>query len=117
MGILPFVTLSLLVSSGLSIAGDVLFRRQDATSTSTVDFRNRTGRPQQLASGFIYGIPLTPDQIPDHFYTEMGFNHGRGGGAQLPAPALGWTWGVTEYKVRDFPGRQTAQPEVANGRA
>lgn len=53
--------------------------------------------PQHLASGFLYGISDTPDQIPDHFYTDMGFNYARAGGSQIPA--RGWIWGLEEYKV------------------
>jgi hypothetical protein len=48
---------------------------------------NNTGSPEHLASGFIYGIPDTQDQIPDHFYTDIGFNYARAGGAQV-SPSL-----------------------------
>jgi hypothetical protein len=60
---------------------------------------NNTGTPQHLASGFIYGIPDQPNQIPDHFYTGIGFNYARAGGAQVAAPGRGWIWGLSEYKV------------------
>jgi hypothetical protein len=63
---------------------------------------NNTGSPQHLASGFIYGITDTPNQIPDHFYTNIGFNYARAGGAQVPAPGRGWIWGLSEYKVRRY---------------
>lgn len=73
--------------------------REISNTTAVVNFGNCTGSPHQLAAGAIYGIPWTPDQIPSHFYQDMRFNYGRGGGAQLPAPARGWTWDLTEYYV------------------
>jgi hypothetical protein len=69
------------------------------TITSVVTLSNNTGTPEQLASAFIYGIPDTENQMSDHFYTNMGFNYARAGGAQLPAPCRGWIWGLSEYKV------------------
>jgi hypothetical protein len=75
-----------------------LTKRQ--SGTSTVNLNNNTGTPKHLASGILYGIPDTANQIPDHFYTDMGFNYARAGGAQVPAPGRGWIWGLTEYKVR-----------------
>lgn len=68
--------------------------------TAIVDLSNRTGTPQHLASGLLYGVPDTANQIPATFYTSIGFNYLRAGGAQLPAPARGWIWGLTEYKNR-----------------
>ncbi|TVY75814.1 hypothetical protein LSUE1_G004577 [Lachnellula suecica] len=82
-----------------SALGNPLEKRQ-VSGTSTVNLGNNTGTPGHLASGFIYGIPDTPNQIPDHFYTDIGFNHGRAGGAQVAAPGRGWIWGLTEYKNR-----------------
>lgn len=72
---------------------------RQVSGTSTVNLGNNTGDVAHRASGFIYGIPDTPDQIPDHFYTEMGFNYARAGGAQVPAPGRGWIWGLTEYEA------------------
>lgn len=72
---------------------------RQVSGTSTVNLGNNTGSIAHLASGFIYGIPDTEGQIPDHFYTEMGFNYARAGGAQVPAPGRGWIWGLTEYHV------------------
>lgn len=68
--------------------------------TATVNLSVSKGKPVHWASGFIYGIPDTPNQIPDHYYTDIGFRYGRAGGAQLNAPARGWIWGLTEYKNR-----------------
>ncbi len=90
--------LSFLLLASSAAAGPQV--RQTVQGTSVVNLGNDTGVPAHLASGFIYGLPDTPNQIPDHFYTEMGFNFGRAGGAQVAAPGRGWIWGVTEYKVR-----------------
>jgi len=74
----------LLLLAAASVAANPLTKR--VSGTSIVNLSNNTGYAENLASGFIYGIPDTPNQIPDHFYTEMGFNHARAGGAQVPAP-------------------------------
>ncbi|KAH8897924.1 hypothetical protein GQ53DRAFT_637203 [Thozetella sp. PMI_491] len=68
--------------------------------TAVVDLATKRGPPRHLAAGFIYGIPDTSDQIPDHWYTDMGFNYGRAGGAQLDAPNRGWIYGMNEYYGR-----------------
>lgn len=80
-----------------SVAANPLAKR--VSGTSTIDLSNNTGKPEHLASGFIYGIPDASNQIPDHFYTDIGFNYARAGGAQVSAPGLGWIWGLSEYKV------------------
>jgi hypothetical protein len=67
-----------------SVVANPLAKR--VSGTSIVNLSNNTGYAGQLASGFIYGIPDSPNQILDHFYTEMGFNYARAGGAQVPAP-------------------------------
>jgi hypothetical protein len=68
-------------------------------TTAVVNFANNTGSPKHLASGILYGVPDTANQIPNSFYTGMGFNYLRAGGAQVGAPGRGWIWGKTEYKV------------------
>ncbi|KAJ5772472.1 hypothetical protein N7520_003001 [Penicillium odoratum] len=68
--------------------------------TATVNLAVSRGSPAHLASGFIYGIPDTPNFIPDHWYKDIGFRYGRAGGAQLDAPNRGWIWGLDEYKGR-----------------
>lgn len=83
-----------------AVLGVALRARQNSDNTATVDLSALRGQPGHLASGFIYGIPNAADQIPDHFYTEMGFNYGRAGGAQLQAPSRGWIWGLEEYNGR-----------------
>lgn len=68
--------------------------------TATVDAAVSRGTPANLASGWIYGIPDTQGQIPDHFYSAVGYRYGRAGGAQLDNPGeRGWIWGVNEYEV------------------
>lgn len=64
--------------------------RQTIEGTAVVNLNNNTGSPTHLASGILYGIPNTQDQIPDKFYTGIGFNYARAGGAQNPAPARGY---------------------------
>lgn len=78
--------------------GAVLEKRRSVSGTAVVYLGANTGNPQHLASGFIYGIPDTAGQIPDHFYTDIGFNFGRAGGAQTPA--TGWLGGENQYVVR-----------------
>lgn len=69
------------------------------TGTATVFLNQQTGEPKQLASGWIYGIPDTPGQIPDNFYTDVGFRYGRGGGSQLP-DTRGWYRSKADYDAR-----------------
>lgn len=74
-------------------------KARDST-TANVYFNNNTGASQHLASGLLYGVPNAQGQVQDHWFTDMGFNYLRAGGAQLPAPARGWIWGLDEYEVR-----------------
>jgi hypothetical protein len=86
-----------LVSATVALPNDHVKRADDVTAN--VYLKNSTGRPVQLASGILYGIPDATDQIPSSFYEDMGFNYARAGGAQVPAPGRGWIWGLEEYKV------------------
>ncbi|KAF7553907.1 hypothetical protein G7Z17_g3295 [Cylindrodendrum hubeiense] len=70
-----------------------------ANGVATVDLSVETGPPRHLASGILYGIPDQPDQIPDHFYEDIGFNYGRGGGSQLPN-TVGFARSAEDYKAR-----------------
>ncbi|KAB8542082.1 hypothetical protein FH972_025545 [Carpinus fangiana] len=88
------------VSSAPLVLSAALGPRQSSDNTATVDLAVNRGTPEHLASGIIYGIPDTPNQIPDSFYTDVGFNYARAGGAQLPAPSRGWIWGLNEYQGR-----------------
>jgi hypothetical protein len=72
--------------------------RDDGNNTATVVLSSSMGIPAHLASGFIYGIPDTPNQIPSEYYTGMGFRYGRAGGAQTPAK--GWLAGLSQYTPR-----------------
>jgi hypothetical protein len=83
---------------GLALGPDPV-RRQDVKGTATINLATPIGTPQHLGSGFLYGIPIAQDQIPDHFYTEMGFKYGRAGGGSEPAPARGWAYGSSEFTV------------------
>ncbi|KAH7230622.1 uncharacterized protein BKA55DRAFT_486645, partial [Fusarium redolens] len=70
------------------VLSSALERRQTSSNTATIDLFKGRGSPKHLASGFIYGIPdsgfgHSPTQIPDHFYSDMGFNYARAGGAQI----------------------------------
>lgn len=70
-----------------------LSRRQSSSTTAVVDLSTNRGGTKHLAAGFIYGIPDSETQIPDHWYTNMGFEYNRGGGAQMgtffsPFPSL-----------------------------
>lgn len=88
-----------IAASTLQVQG-VALNKNAVLGTATVNLAVPQGTPSHLASGFIYGIPDTPDQIPDHFYTDMGFRYTRAGGSQLPAPARGWVYGANELQVR-----------------
>lgn len=94
LAILPFFT--------LTTAGP-LERRQTSSNTATVDLSQGRGSPQHLASGFIYGLPdsgfgQSTTQIPDKFYTDIGFNYARAGGAQMSQG--GWIYGPSAYAAR-----------------
>jgi hypothetical protein len=80
-------------------ANAVIEKRATVSGTAVVHLDENTGNPQHLASGFIYGIPDTANQIPDHFYTDIGFNFGRASGAQISAK--GWLGGVDQYVVSE----------------
>lgn len=94
---LPTAPLSLLLLSTCVLSA-ALVPRQSSSNTAVVDLSVKNGNPKHLAAGFIYGIPDTQNQIPDHFYTDMGFNYARVGGAQLSAG--GWIYGIDAYTAR-----------------
>lgn len=91
IALLPCTTLGLVASQ---------VKPRQASVTATADLGVSLGAPQHLASGFIYGIPDTVGQVPNKFYTDIGFNYARVGGAQLAAPCRGWIWGLAEYRCR-----------------
>ncbi|RAL58342.1 hypothetical protein DID88_005214 [Monilinia fructigena] len=95
--------------------GSNILQRQTILGTSTVNLSNNTGSISHLASGILYGIPDTQGQIPTSFYSEMGFNYARAGGAQVPSPGRGWIWGLSEYKVRFASALSNYQSTRAHG--
>lgn len=86
--------------AGLGLAKPITDVKLDkrATDTAVVNLGNNTGEPSHYASGILYGVPDTPDQIPDNFYTDIDFKYLRAGGAQVASPGRGWIW--NEYPVR-----------------
>ncbi|CVL07252.1 uncharacterized protein FMAN_15354 [Fusarium mangiferae] len=76
--------------------------KRDAAGTATVSLSEPSGKPQNLASGFIYGFPSNPDgsansDIPQRFIKDIGFNYCRAGGAQM-SNSLGWV--ANQYEGR-----------------
>ncbi|KAK4031410.1 glycoside hydrolase family 39 protein [Parachaetomium inaequale] len=96
--------LLLLACTGLALAGPgaVLEAQQAVGQTANVDVSVTRGKPDHLASGWIYGIPDNfPNQIPRSWYTDVGFRWGKGGGAQLGAVGQrGWVVSLNDYKGR-----------------
>lgn len=78
-----FQVVQFLAATAVAAAATNLSRRQSSSNTAVVDLSTNRGEPKHLAAGFIYGIPDNENQIPDHWYTNMGFNYNRGGGAQM----------------------------------
>lgn len=100
LSVLATIVLSALtVSTGAASVQIDNVARDASSGTAVVDLASPQSTPQHLASGFIYGIPDAPNQIPSHFYTDIGFRYTRAAGAQLPAPARGWIHGTTEFQV------------------
>lgn len=99
---MKFIQTTLLASLAAGALGVALepYRVERAIKgTATINLATAIGTPQHLAAGFLYGIPIAQGQVPDHFYTDMGFNYGRAGGGSEPAPARGWAYGSTEFTV------------------
>jgi len=81
-----------------SEANSAMLVARDAVTT-VVNLGNQTGVPHHLASGLLYGLPMTQNQLPTQWLDDIGYNYQRSGGAQIPAPGRGWIWGLTEYQV------------------
>ncbi len=77
---------TLVIGALASPTSHKLDRRDDVTAV--VNLADTRGASKHVASGYIYGIPDTLNQIPDHWYTDIDFNYGRAGGAQLGAPSV-----------------------------
>ncbi|KAJ7288525.1 hypothetical protein C8J57DRAFT_1494817 [Mycena rebaudengoi] len=85
--------LSLIFLAGLAGASVVdLESRQTAAQITTVDLAVNWGTPVRRASGILYGVPNTKNQIPSNFYTGMGVNYVSAGGAQFTGSS-GWITG------------------------
>lgn len=84
---------------GVSLAVELAVASCAVNGTATVDLAVSQGTPAHRASGFLYGITDRLDQVPSHFYTDMGFNYARAGGSQLPAPARRWIHGIDEFEM------------------
>lgn len=79
-----FQVVQFLAAAALASAATAqLSRRQSTSNTAVVNLNTNRGEPKHLASGFIYGLPDSETQIPDHWFTNMGFEYNRGGGAQM----------------------------------
>ncbi|KAJ7154482.1 glycoside hydrolase family 39 protein [Mycena filopes] len=91
----------LLFLAGIAAAAVVdLESRQTAAQITTVDLSINTGAPIRRASGVLYGVPNTKNQIPSSFYTGMGFNYLSAGGAQFTG-ATGWIFGGYTARFQD----------------
>lgn len=90
-------SIALAICASAAVASPLQSRQ--SSNTAVLDVSVRQGTPNQLASGILYGTPDTPDQIPDHFYTETKLRYFRAGGAQLfDVGQRGWHW--NEYEAR-----------------
>jgi len=92
-----------LAGASVTFSASLEREKRAILGTATIDLAVPLGTSAHLASGLLYGIPDQPDQIPDHFYTDIGFNYGRAGGSQLSSPARGWVYGTTEFEVSKLP--------------
>ena len=100
----PFSYFSFMAILSLVNSSPVAEPRQITASQKTafVNLAVTRGRPEHLASGWIYGIPdVFPNQIPTSWYTDVGFRWGKGGGGQLGRPGeRGWVVSLDDYKGR-----------------
>ncbi|KAK7436398.1 hypothetical protein Landi51_12575 [Colletotrichum acutatum] len=74
-----------------------IIQKRDLSGSSYVWLNDNTGDPQHMASGVLLGIPSNPDQIPDHWLSDIKFWNMRSGGSQLAEPRRGWTRGLNEF--------------------
>ncbi|KAJ1322945.1 polysaccharide biosynthesis protein PslG [Microdochium nivale] len=90
--------------AGIAAAVSTMDKRQ--TAPAVVDLSTLTGSAESLAAGFIYGWPdngVEADvSIPASLVTPINFIASRAGGAQLPAPALGWAAGGYDGYIGRF---------------
>lgn len=69
------------------------------SGTSNVNLNVNTGNVMHYGSGMLMGVTPNWQQIPAHWYKDIGMWNQRTGGAQLGEPARGWTYGETEFQV------------------
>ncbi|KAG5758950.1 hypothetical protein H9Q72_012922 [Fusarium xylarioides] len=89
--------------SSFATLGSVLVKR-DIAETATVFLDQPSGKPEKLASGWIYGFPDNADgtantDIPQKYIKDVGFKYNRAGGAQTPYKG----WARNEYEVSYIP--------------
>ncbi|KAF7557918.1 hypothetical protein G7Z17_g290 [Cylindrodendrum hubeiense] len=87
----------------LAVSEAVSIPKREAKGTATVNLAVSNGPANALGSGFIYGFPdngtSASTAIPDHFLTDIRFQAGRAGGAQIPYG--GWKdTGKSGYSAR-----------------
>lgn len=88
----------LLLSAALGQGAVLSNRNPSVSGTATVTLSKPSGHPEHLASGMIYGIPATPNQIPAQFYDEIGFRWNLAGAAQTPT--TGWLGSEEDFEIR-----------------
>ncbi|KAK1638544.1 hypothetical protein BDP81DRAFT_372061 [Colletotrichum phormii] len=77
-----------------------IIQKRDLSGSSYVWLNDNIGTPRHMASGVLLGIPSNPDQIPDHWLSDIKFWNMRSGGSQLADPRRGWTRGLNEFMGR-----------------
>ena len=93
------LSITLLASLACAYLGSSDLEARNISGTSHVWLDKNTGSPQYMASGILLGIPIDPDQIPDHWLSDIKFWNCRSGGSQLGIGARGWTRGKEEFMV------------------
>lgn len=92
-----FSTATVLTTSALVaiVTADTL------SGTSSVWLGNNTGGTNLMGSGILLGSPLNPNQIPDSYWSDIGFWNMRSGGSQLNE-SRGWTYGYDDFLVSQY---------------
>lgn len=92
------------VFSLMFAALDATYINKRSAGTASVDLSQRHGEAFQLGAGFIYGFPddgvEAQAAIPDYLISDIKFNAGRAGGAQISA--TGWAPGGYDGYVGRF---------------
>lgn len=97
---------TLLATATSLLAGIAAAMSKRQAAPAVVDLSTLTGSAESLAAGFIYGWPDNGVEadvlIPASLVTPINFIANRAGGAQLPAPALGWAAGGYDGYIGRF---------------